>query len=70
MQEPTSALLYMARDFQKRYKVPCKVTCSVDTAGIIGFRVEAWRLDRWVMQKDAFTEIDERAPPAWDAEPV
>jgi hypothetical protein len=52
--EPTTALLYLARDMQKKYGVPARVTCAVDTSGLVTMTVEAWRIDRWIEQHDAF----------------
>lgn len=59
MTEPTTALLYLARDFSKRYGVPARVNCSVDSGGFVTMSVEAWRLGQWIDQPDAFREIPE-----------
>lgn len=67
MTEPTTALLYMARDFQKRYGCPCRVTVSVDTGEHITMKCERWETSLegsvalWVECLDAFApEVSER----------
>jgi hypothetical protein len=55
--EPTTSLLYLARDFEKRYNARCRIIASVESTGYVTLSVEALRLGVWIEQPDAFFEL-------------